>query len=428
MNDERISFEDTPIKWNHMNIIYKIMFDKFKSILYENGKTNLFVMGNNTFRNLPFKLNYKCFVFTRKNNNSCSSDNCLKRNINYIDEIPKNSLTNVWFLGGISIFDTFHSYMDEIVKIKYYFNLDKYCNSNRKKLNFVETLSDSYQLKNEKIKEYNYDETLHQNIFYRIYIYEKMKKEGVDKTNSIIQLSDFHYDTNHSIRYSLGKVFKLQCGKGFPVFGRNLNYINYVFEESWKFLNGSVDAFEFCNSSKLIIDMTQNPDFDPCTMQTLNMDNISMHFLKILDFIIGDVNFHLNLNNIFILTYRPMQIYGLCKNLDIQLFFKMNTDTGMVDATMIIYILEMNLASDYPFIVTAYSLMMFTLTHYLNQNRMFVYEIFPLEIIFMVGKCFYLIKEQNCICDYKQYPIIIHDIYKPIQNYCFNDINIIDVI
>jgi hypothetical protein len=422
MNDENILFEDTIIKWNHMNIIYKILFDKFKSIINENGKTNLFVMGSNTFRNLPFKLYHMCFVFTRENINNALGANSLKKNINFIEEIPKNNTTDVWFLGGFSIFDKFYTYMDEIIRIKYNFNLDKYSNSKHNKKSFVGRLSELFSIKNDKMKEYHFDETLQQNVFYRIYIYEKIKKKEDDHDPI---LSDFYYDSNHSINYSLAKVFKIQCAKGFPVFGRNLNYINYVFEETWKFLNGSLDAFDFCNSSKIIMNMNPNPDIDPCTMHTMNVDNIYMHFLRILDFIIGDVNFHLNLKNSYNLTYRPIQIYGLCKNLDINLFFKMNADTGMVDQTMIIHILEMNLVYDYPFIITAYSLIMFILTHYLNQNRMFVYEIFPREIILMVGKCFYPIKEQNCICDYTQYPIIIHDIHKPIQNYCFNDINII---
>jgi hypothetical protein len=119
-----------------------------------------------------------------------------------------------------------------------------------------------------------------------------------------------------------------------------------------------------------------------------------------------------------------MQVFGLCKNFEIQLCFGTNPYQGALNMSMVVSLLENNLAADYPFVVTSLSLIMFAIVNYLNQNRMFVQEIFPGEIIMMMGKCFYALADEIRITDYVQHPVSLASSSKPIPEYTWEDFQI----
>lgn len=419
--DDLVSFEDSPIQWNHMHMMHRLLFKNNNYSFFRNGKTNIFVMGAKTFRNLPYQLNYMCLVLSTRTVSEFA--NCNVKYIRDIDQIPRNSFTDVWFLGGESIFSGLCEYMDEILKVQYFIDSnDIWKNHNFCKKFF--RVPQTFELKSENKKEFYFDVNLNRNVLCKIYFY--FRKVNA-KEDDAAENHRFILDSRSMIKYECGKVFKIACEKGFPIFGRNVNFINYVFVETWKFLNGSPDSYAFCNHYKLIMDMTADNQCDIHSIVTMNQDNIQVHFFSILNWVVNDMHFSENCslyNSIFYMGYLPVQVFGRCKKFEVQLCFHRSGDVGALFLSMVVTVLETNYFLDYPFVVTSLAFLMFAVTNYLNQNRLFVHEIIPKEIIIMVGKCFYMIADEICIQDFVQYPVLLCDNKKPVQNYDICDFQI----
>lgn len=256
--------------------------------------------------------------------------------------------------------------------------------------------------------------------FHRKFVvkFEKYLKNNKCEKNIINCNNSYVIDNLYNCVYMLGKVDKIDLLNGFPIFGNfPITYLNSVFIKTLCFLNGDINCFDFCNHFGLIYfnkSVLYTDLLDSVTMINLNKMNLQNTFYNIINQICTDYN----VNNT-ILLFHSNQIQFETRNFEIQIHIASVNNT--LELSCIFNIPICNEVDDYPFVITSAAFILYIICHYINNNKTYIYEIVPRDIILSIGKSFYFRGYESLISNYKFIPIILNNFRKPISEYIFQD-------
>lgn len=411
--DKVISIENNQIQWNCFELFHKEIFNNncHKNV------SNHFVMGHNTFRNFKCMWPGFYFVFT----------NCLKPhmnleipNVKFItskSEVPSSELINTWFIGGKSIYECFGECMDEIITIQLSIDTSQIF----KNLQLAKTIFElpvNFILMN-KYSEYIYENGLGKSILKKTSKYKNNKKNeekiNTNNNNTNIgvdyKMNNFSIDPQfQNIKYQLSKTIEINLMEGFPFY--DSYNLEYIFNETWNFLNGSCNSYLFCNHLGLQCVPKTNEIMDTMTMLETNRNNINLAFINQINAMCN--YFHVPVNNLYLSVYKPLLLeYETARAFEIQLLCIQG------EIHLLYYLPQMNEIIDKPFVIMALSFLLFSIVHYLNENRTCPVPVYykPGKIKIMIGKLFYYMEQETFANDYRMVPIYMNSFQKNLLDY-----------
>lgn len=404
--DKVISIENNQIQWNCYELFHKEIFN---NNFYKNP-SNHFVMGHTTFRNFRCVWPGFYYVFT----------SCLKPHMNLeipnvkfitsISEVPSSDLINTWFIGGKSIYECFGECMDEIVTIQLCIDTNElFKNLELKKTTFV--LPDNFVLVN-KYSEYIYENGLGKSILKKTLKYKNNKKniennKNKQDENNVIFAIDPQFQ---NIKYLLSKTIEINLMEGFPFFD-SFN-LEYIFNEMWNFLNGSCDSYLFCNHFGLQCIPKTTEAIDNMTLIQTNRNNIHLAFINQINSLCN--YFHVPINNLYLTVYKPLLLeYDTARAFEIQLLCIQG------EIHLLYYLPQMNEIIDKPFVVMGLAFLLFSIVHFLNENRACPVPVCykPGTIKIMIGKLFYYIEQETFSRNHRMIPIYMSSFKKNLLDY-----------
>lgn len=479
--DGLCSFSDTPIQWNHLSCLNKVLCNFYDSPLsgpsQDSLKKKIFVMGMNTFRNLKMPLPGQYYVLTRRpkypdNPNIIFCGSLLN--------IPSASdFLDVWFIGSNSMLQTFFptsfctpplkchcSVIGQIVRIQVCLNsfdlwpaADFNPKTESKKVTHCLSPSPSspssytyskyfkipknYGDVSELYKEYVYNDIVGQKTIERVCLFKIQNKDcgcefSVGKLNPSASKRMSASDAL-GIYFTLGHIETIECQRGFPFFKQNFSYYERVFVETMQFLSGDLNCTEFCANFGLIhIPPSGGPlcghenfffyapssigglgELDDCAKIGINKNNLNICFFNILDTICLDTNFLNSLNCSFVFSYLALQNFFQCKFFEIKLVFIPSFED--IQTNLLLYIHECSRIENFPYIVTSLSIILFVIVHYINNHKVFVNSLTPGHIKIMIGKLYFVYGQEIFVQNYEYTPLLYQVFQKPFSCYLPTD-------
>lgn len=402
--DKVISLENNAIQWNYFELFHKEIFN---TNCYSNLSCH-FVMGHNTFRNFKCLWPGQYYVLTNCYLPNMNSEISNVRFVTSIFQIPKNEYINTWFIGGKSIYESFVDYMDEIISIQIGIDTNEmFKNLELKKIIFE--LPEYFKIQN-KYTEYIFENGLGRNILKKTIKYKNTnvdKKEKLDEMQTNLFAVDPHVP---NVKYKISTTIDINMNEGFPLYD-NFN-LEFVFNEMWSFLNGSCNAYLFCNHFGLQCVPKTSEISETMTLIERNKLNINTSFINQIQNLCN--YFHVPANNLFISVYKPLLLeYDTARAFEVQLL----CIQGNID--LIYYLPQMNEIIDKPFVVMGLSFLLFSIVHYLNENRTCLVPVCykPGSIKIIVGKLFYYIEQENFSKNYRMVPLYMPSFKKNLTDY-----------
>lgn len=341
--------------------IFQVMMTEIKR--YSSPYT--VVIGHKTYRNLTSMFDCPIHVFTKNRNASHLSPDIF---VNDISEIPDYEGLNVWFVGSVEIYNSFICYMDEIVRVQYNFFLNDYIpnilpNTSTTRIYFnipSEFVGYGESRKNIATSQNGSDYIITADTFKRRILKEKSNRLDISKFN-------FHMGCSVKSLYAYKYVFDVKCG--IPLFHSDC-YHRYMVDE-------------FTNS------LSNKPVADFCSRFHVSEEDVDL----------SDFGAKLQMKLDEVLEKRTKCVHYIHKNpvstRDFE-FYVYFTDTEKeIYMSLHHYITEMDIYSDYSYVITYLSLLLYTISHYMTQNDNVYRRIHvPSDICVFCSESYYHVKNE----------------------------------